>query len=92
MTMLSIEALIAGLNQNSSSGIYLHDETNSLVSSHDLVLVSEDRGDVLFCVSRMMANPHESTAIFLSAMLFCPLFCAPRTYNVIGVWGYLGVR
>ncbi|NND69709.1 MAG: MAPEG family protein [Halioglobus sp.] len=45
--------------------------------------------DVLFRVSRTVANTNESIAIFVLAVLFCILSGASPTYTAYGAWGFV---
>lgn len=46
-------------------------------------------GDLLFRVSRTVANSNESIAIFVLATLFCILTGASVTYTAYGAWGFV---
>lgn len=54
--------------------------------------VDAGHSDMLFRVTRTVANTNESAAIFLLAILFCLLSGASPIYTAIGAWGYFGAR
>lgn len=48
--------------------------------------------DLLFRVSRTVANSNESIAVFLCAVLFCVGAGASPAYTAYAAWGYVGAR
>lgn len=48
--------------------------------------------DLLFRVSRTVANSNESIAIFILATLFCILSGASPAYTAYGAWGFVLAR
>ena len=54
--------------------------------------VEGDHSDVLFRVSRTVANTNESVAIFVCALLFCILGSASPAYTAGAAWTYVVLR
>lgn len=54
--------------------------------------IAGDHADLLFRVSRTVANTNESIAIFLCALLFCILRSAPAEWTGYAAWGYVIAR
>ena len=54
--------------------------------------VREDHSDVLFRVTRTVANTNESIGIFVCALLFCVLAAASPWYTAVAAWAYVGFR
>ena len=51
-----------------------------------------DHSDLLFRVTRTVANTNESIAIFLCAVLFCILSSASPTFTAYAAWTYVFSR
>ena len=51
--------------------------------------IAGGHSDLLFRVSRTVANSNESIAIFVLAALFCILSGASPTYTAYGAWGFV---
>jgi len=54
--------------------------------------VSDDHSDLLFRVSRTVANTNESIAIFVCALLFCILSGASPVFTAYAAWSYVSFR
>lgn len=54
--------------------------------------VSDDHNDLLFRVSRTVANTNESIAIFVCALLFCILSGASPEFTAYAAWAYVCSR
>jgi len=54
--------------------------------------VADDHGDLLFRVSRTVANTNESIAIFICGLLFCILSGASAVFTAYAAWSYFGFR
>ena len=54
--------------------------------------VPADHGDLLFRVTRTVANMNESIAVFLILLLYCVLSGADASYTGIAAWVYFGSR
>ena len=54
--------------------------------------VEADHGNILFRVSRTVANTNESIAVFILALLFCVLSGASPAYTGYAAWAYVIAR
>ena len=54
--------------------------------------VHGDHSDLLFRVTRTVANTNESIGIFVCATLFCILSLASPTYTAYAAWIYVAAR
>ena len=54
--------------------------------------VPADHGNVLFRVTRTVANMNESIAIFLCGLIFCWLSAASPSHTAVAAWAYAASR
>lgn len=54
--------------------------------------VATDHDNVLFRVTRTVANSNESIAIFILAVVFCMFSKASPQYTAYAAWGFVGSR
>jgi len=54
--------------------------------------VNDDHNDLLFRVTRTVANTNETIAIFVCVLLFCILSGASPTFTAYAAWSYISFR